>query len=138
MQLLQRPLISPSISSMATPNKARIFATTGAVAGITATGAWYGAGLKTRREFKQVFRSADSTLFKSILNKIFRKKKSSSNPQQQTRLLNCKAPRTNSSSSERSCKIRLTSSRGNLYRMAIVLRTALKAEGARRPDETEY
>ncbi|KAK5019972.1 hypothetical protein LTR60_000961, partial [Cryomyces antarcticus] len=27
---------------------------TGAVAGVTATGAWYGAGLKTRQEFTQV------------------------------------------------------------------------------------
>lgn len=41
---------------MATPNKARIVAVTGGVAAITATGAWYGAGLKTRQEFKQVSR----------------------------------------------------------------------------------
>lgn len=27
---------------------------TGAVAAVTVTGAWYGAGLKTRQEFKQV------------------------------------------------------------------------------------
>lgn len=39
---------------MAAPNRVRIFALTGGVAAITATGAWYGAGLKTRQEFKQV------------------------------------------------------------------------------------
>ncbi|CZT15692.1 uncharacterized protein RCC_01524 [Ramularia collo-cygni] len=38
---------------MSGPNKARIIALTGGVAAITATGAWYGAGLKTRQEFKQ-------------------------------------------------------------------------------------
>lgn len=36
------------------PNKARLYALTGAVAAITATGTWYGAGLKTRQEIKQV------------------------------------------------------------------------------------
>ncbi|KAK4636265.1 hypothetical protein CLAFUW4_02168 [Fulvia fulva] len=33
--------------------KPRVYILTGAVAAITATGAWYGAGLKTRHEFKQ-------------------------------------------------------------------------------------
>lgn len=32
----------------------RRFVMTGSVAAITATGAWYGAGLKTQQEFKQV------------------------------------------------------------------------------------
>ena len=36
-------------------SKPRVYILTGAVAAITATGAWYGAGLKTRQEFKQVF-----------------------------------------------------------------------------------
>lgn len=35
-------------------NKARIYALTGSVAAITATGAWYGAGLNMRQEYKQV------------------------------------------------------------------------------------
>ncbi|KAK5115077.1 hypothetical protein LTR62_001774 [Meristemomyces frigidus] len=40
---------------MATPaaNPLRTYIITGAVAAITATGAWYGAGLKTRREYGQ-------------------------------------------------------------------------------------
>jgi len=40
---------------MAAPaNPLRIYVITGAVAAITATGAWYGAGIKTRQEYKQV------------------------------------------------------------------------------------
>ncbi|GIZ39462.1 hypothetical protein CKM354_000284400 [Cercospora kikuchii] len=34
-------------------SKARIYALTGSVAAITATGAWYGAGLNMRQEYKQ-------------------------------------------------------------------------------------
>ncbi|EME48415.1 hypothetical protein DOTSEDRAFT_18949 [Dothistroma septosporum NZE10] len=34
-------------------SRPRVYILTGAVAAITATGAWYGAGLKTRQEFKQ-------------------------------------------------------------------------------------
>ena len=44
--------------NMAAPaNKFRTYALTGSFAAITATGAWYGAGLKERKEFKQVRRS---------------------------------------------------------------------------------
>ncbi|TKA59917.1 hypothetical protein B0A49_04045 [Cryomyces minteri] len=40
---------------------------TGAVAGVTATGAWYGAGLKTRQEFTQVKRvRAEATTAEKI------------------------------------------------------------------------
>jgi hypothetical protein len=39
---------------MTSTNKFRTYALTGAVAGITATGAWYGAGLNIRREVQQV------------------------------------------------------------------------------------
>lgn len=35
-------------------NKVRIYALTGAVAAITATGAWYGAGLNMRQEYSRV------------------------------------------------------------------------------------
>ncbi|TKA78000.1 hypothetical protein B0A55_03830 [Friedmanniomyces simplex] len=39
---------------MAAPaNPLRTYVITGAVAAITATGAWYGAGLKARQEYKQ-------------------------------------------------------------------------------------
>ncbi|KAK4548317.1 hypothetical protein LTR36_010187 [Oleoguttula mirabilis] len=40
---------------MAAPssNKFRTYVLTGSVAAITATGAWYGAGVKTRREYTQ-------------------------------------------------------------------------------------
>ena len=38
----------------AASNKFRTYALTGSVAAITATGAWYGAGLKTRQEVKRV------------------------------------------------------------------------------------
>ncbi|KAK0284499.1 hypothetical protein LTR35_000891 [Friedmanniomyces endolithicus] len=42
---------------MAAPaNPFRTYAITGAVASITAVGAWYGAGLKARQEYKQVNR----------------------------------------------------------------------------------
>ncbi|KAI5370775.1 hypothetical protein Slin15195_G016470 [Septoria linicola] len=34
-------------------NKVRIYALTGAVAAITATGAWYGAGLNMRQEYSR-------------------------------------------------------------------------------------
>ncbi|EMF16481.1 uncharacterized protein SEPMUDRAFT_145720 [Sphaerulina musiva SO2202] len=34
-------------------NKVRLYALTGAVAAITATGAWYGAGLNMRQELKE-------------------------------------------------------------------------------------
>lgn len=54
------------LTTMATPNRVRIFALTGGVAAITATGAWYGAGLKTRQEFKQV--SLPSFSIQHILN----------------------------------------------------------------------
>jgi hypothetical protein len=37
---------------MAQQQKIRRFVMTGAVFAITATGAWYGAGLKTQQEFK--------------------------------------------------------------------------------------
>ncbi|CAK3898386.1 hypothetical protein DOTSEDRAFT_18949 [Lecanosticta acicola] len=40
-------------SSIMSTNKIRTYVLTGSVAAITATGAWYGAGLKTRQEFKQ-------------------------------------------------------------------------------------
>lgn len=36
------------------PNPFRIYILTASVAAITATGAWYGAGLKTRQEFRRV------------------------------------------------------------------------------------
>ena len=41
---------------MAAPlsSKIRPYILTASVAAITATGAWYGAGLKARQEFKQV------------------------------------------------------------------------------------
>lgn len=39
---------------MAQQQKIRRFVMTGAVFAITATGAWYGAGLKTQQEFKKV------------------------------------------------------------------------------------
>ncbi|KXL50394.1 hypothetical protein M433DRAFT_2097 [Acidomyces richmondensis BFW] len=35
------------------PNPFRIYILTASVAAITATGAWYGAGLKTRQEFRR-------------------------------------------------------------------------------------
>lgn len=35
-------------------NKLRLYATTAGVAAITATGAWYGAGINMRQEYKQV------------------------------------------------------------------------------------
>ncbi|OCK84727.1 hypothetical protein K432DRAFT_400869 [Lepidopterella palustris CBS 459.81] len=38
---------------MAQQQKIRRFIMTGSIAAITATGAWYGAELKTRQEFKQ-------------------------------------------------------------------------------------
>lgn len=47
----------PNLTIMASA-KPRVYILTGAVAAITATGAWYGAGLKTRHEFKQVFPSS--------------------------------------------------------------------------------
>lgn len=47
------PFDSSSAPKMAT-NKVRIYALTGAVAAITATGAWYGAGLNMRQELKEV------------------------------------------------------------------------------------
>ena len=44
-------------ADMAAPaNPFRTYAITGAVASITAVGAWYGAGLKARQEYKQVNR----------------------------------------------------------------------------------
>ncbi|KAK5129070.1 hypothetical protein LTR85_000403 [Meristemomyces frigidus] len=45
---------------MAAPssNKFRTYVLTGSVAAITATGAWYGAGVKTRREYTQVRNTA--------------------------------------------------------------------------------
>ncbi len=47
-------------ADMAAPaNPFRTYAITGAVASITAVGAWYGAGLKARQEYKQV----DSNFF---------------------------------------------------------------------------
>lgn len=39
---------------MASSSNVRRFVLTASIAAITATGAWYGAGLKTRQEFKQV------------------------------------------------------------------------------------
>ncbi|KAF2212442.1 hypothetical protein CERZMDRAFT_17396, partial [Cercospora zeae-maydis SCOH1-5] len=36
----------------------RIYALTGSVAAITATGAWYGAGLNMRQEYKQEIQKA--------------------------------------------------------------------------------
>lgn len=47
------PFDSSSAPKMAT-NKVRLYALTGAVAAITATGAWYGAGLNMRQELKEV------------------------------------------------------------------------------------
>ena len=48
-------------------NPLRTYVLTGAVAAITATGAWYGAGLKYRQEYKQVRRllrhSAEATAY---------------------------------------------------------------------------
>ncbi|KAI6788772.1 hypothetical protein KC325_g8994 [Hortaea werneckii] len=38
---------------MASSNPVRTWILTGSVAAITATGAWYGAGLKTRQEYNQ-------------------------------------------------------------------------------------
>ncbi|RMX74425.1 hypothetical protein D0869_12603 [Hortaea werneckii] len=38
---------------MASSNPIRTWILTGSVAAITATGAWYGAGLKTRQEYNQ-------------------------------------------------------------------------------------
>lgn len=49
---------------MATSNPVRTYILTGSVAAITATGAWYGAGLKTRQEHSQVGR-----LFSLLLHK---------------------------------------------------------------------
>jgi len=47
--------VSSSHDTMAAaPNKFRTYALTGSFAAITATGAWYGAGLKTRQEYSQV------------------------------------------------------------------------------------
>lgn len=42
--------------NMAPTNSIRTYVLTASVAAITATGAWYGAGLKTRQEYKQVSR----------------------------------------------------------------------------------
>ncbi|KAM3415715.1 hypothetical protein BST61_g9229 [Cercospora zeina] len=39
-------------------NKARLYALTGSIAAITATGAWYGAGLNMRQEYKQEIKKA--------------------------------------------------------------------------------
>ncbi|KAI9838981.1 MAG: hypothetical protein M1819_004189 [Sarea resinae] len=38
----------------ATPIRPRVVILTASIAAITATGAWYGAGLKTQQEYKQV------------------------------------------------------------------------------------
>lgn len=46
---------------MAIPNNNRTVILTCSIAAITATGAWYGAGLKTRQEFKRVSLSCDGT-----------------------------------------------------------------------------
>lgn len=53
LTVYRRPL---SLYTMATPstNKFRTYVLTGSVAAITATGAWYGAGMKTRREYTKV------------------------------------------------------------------------------------
>jgi hypothetical protein len=47
---------------MAQQQKIRRFVMTGAVFAITATGAWYGAGLKTQQEFKKVRQSCEIAL----------------------------------------------------------------------------
>lgn len=47
---------SELLAAMTPPasNPIRTYVLTGAVAAITATGAWYGAGVKSRQEYKQV------------------------------------------------------------------------------------
>lgn len=46
--------------SAAQQQKIRRIVWTGAIASVTATGAWYGAGLKTKSELKQVIPSSCS------------------------------------------------------------------------------
>jgi len=48
---------------MAQQQKIRRFVMTGAVFAITATGAWYGAGLKTQQEFEKVRQSREIVLY---------------------------------------------------------------------------
>jgi len=43
--------------------KIRRIVWTGAIAAVTATGAWYGAGLKTKGEIKQVWFSSSPLLY---------------------------------------------------------------------------
>jgi hypothetical protein len=46
--------VDPTMSVSAQQQKIRRIVWTGAIAAVTATGAWYGAGLKTTSEIKQV------------------------------------------------------------------------------------
>lgn len=54
----------------AAANKFRVWIFTGAFAAITATGAWYGAGLKTQQEYKQVFKGTTKSTGKISTNAI--------------------------------------------------------------------
>jgi hypothetical protein len=51
------------MSASAQQQKIRRIVWTAAIASVTATGAWYGAGLKTKSELKQVFSPLTQSLY---------------------------------------------------------------------------
>jgi predicted secreted protein len=55
--------VSNQHSIMSNPNTAKLrrIVLTGSIAAITATGAWYGAGLKVQQERNEVSRNRDSS-----------------------------------------------------------------------------
>lgn len=77
------------MSTLAQKQKIRRIVWTGAIASVTATGVWYGAGLKIQREQKQVsIPSLFAYLINISLTSIGRSLKKDVKQQQQRRLQN--------------------------------------------------